>query len=83
MPSGRISSGRGDELANRHCLALLRVAVAIQERHMRTGIIRVTDLEDAAIRASMQLTMEVVRHASNTEILRAAEASLRRMKVAA
>ena len=81
--AGRIARGRGDDLADRHCRSLLRVAISIQERNLKTGTIKATDLEEAAIRASMQITMEVMRTASNQEILQAAEASLKRMRAPA
>lgn len=75
-----IAMGRGDDLADRHCRSLMRVAIAIQERNLKTGTIKATELEEAAIRASMQITIEIMRKASNQEILRAAETVLKRMK---
>lgn len=81
--AGRIARGRSDDLADRHCRSLMRVAIAIQERNLKTGTINATELEEAAIRASMQITIEIMRTASNQEILRAAEASLKRMEAMA
>lgn len=75
----KIARGRGDDLTGRHCKSLIRVAIDIQERNLKTGVIKVTEFEEAAIRASMQITMELQRLASNTEIIVAARAAIRGM----
>lgn len=77
---GKIAKQHGDEVVSRHSQALMRIAIQIQERYLSTGKFTVTSLEETAIRASMTITIPVMEAASNLDILRAAESSLKRLK---
>lgn len=77
--AARIARGRGLLAEARHGDALIRVAQAIQARNLDSGQVRVTPLEEVAIRASIKATLRVMQNASNAEILGAAETALRRM----
>ena len=76
----RIASSKGDAVSARHAHALYRTAVDIQVRNLDRGGITVTRTEEAAIRASASITMRVMESASNMEVLRAAQDSLKMLE---